>query len=95
MTRFVYVRNAKSPGAHKNGKYLGKVLRWYYAKGEIGGIYTVQTNNKVADSEGGKPIQDLPDTFPDDIDYEKYINITTDMLYDIGYLKRLRQIEFF
>lgn len=95
ITRFVYVRNAKSPGAHKNGKYLGKVLRWYYAKGEIGGIYTVQTNNKVADSEGGKPIQDLPNTFPEDIDYEKYINITTDMLYDIGYLKRLRQIEFF
>lgn len=95
FTRFVTVRQAKYPGAHKNGEYLGKVLRWYYAKGETGCIQTVQTNNKVADSDGAKPCLDMPTTFPDDIDYKWYINKATEILYDIGYLSRPKQMEFF
>src|SRR5258708_34080987 len=30
FSRFVNVRQAKSPGAHKSGEYLGKVIRWAY-----------------------------------------------------------------
>lgn len=93
--RFVSVRQAKAPGAHKNGEYLGKVLRWYYAKGETGCIQTVQANNKVADSDGAKPCLDLPEVFPDDIDYRWYINKTTEILYEINYLQKPKQIEFF
>jgi hypothetical protein len=95
IKRFVIVRNAKSPGAHKNREYLGKVIRWYFAKGETGCIQTVATGNKVADSDGGKPCMDLPDEFPNDIDYEKYIAKATESLYDIGYYKRSKQMEFF
>jgi hypothetical protein len=95
FTRFVNVRQAKAPGAHKNGEYLGKVLRWYYAKGEIGAIHTVSTNSKVADSDGAKPCLDLPKEFPDDIDYDWYIRNTKDILEDIGYLIKPKQISFF
>lgn len=95
FTRFVNVRQAKAPGAHKNGEYLGKVLRWYYAKGEMGCIQTVATNGKVADSDGAKPCLDLPETFPDDIDYDWYIRTTKGILEDIGYLARPKQISFF
>lgn len=95
FTRFVAVRNAKAPGAHKNGEFLGKVLRWYYAKGEIGSINYVLTNNKVADTDGAKPCLDMPDEFPTDIDYKWYIAKATEMLYDVGYLVRQKQIEFF
>ena len=95
ITRFITLRNVKSPGAHKNGSYLGKVVRWYYAKGIIGTINTVGTNNKVPMTEGGKPCQDLPIEFPNDIDYQKYIDITTEMLYDVGYIQRPKQITFF
>lgn len=95
FTRFVSVRQAKAPGAHWKGEYLGRVLRWYYAKGETGCIQTVAANNKVADSDGAKPCLDLPDSFPDDIDYQWYINKTTEILYEINYLQRPRQIEFF
>jgi hypothetical protein len=95
FTRFVAVRNAKAPGAHKNGEFLGKVLRWYYAKGELGSINYVLTNNKVADTDGAKPCLDMPDEFPTDIDYQWYINKTKEMLYDVGYLVRPKQIEFF
>lgn len=95
LERFIIVRQAKAPGAHKNGQYLGKVLRWYFAKNEIGAINYVLTNNKIADSEGGKPVMDMPESFPDDIDYERYIQLTQDILYDIGYLNRPKQVNFF
>jgi hypothetical protein len=95
FTRFITVRQAKAPGAHKNGEYLGRVLRWYYAKGETGCIQTVATNNKVADSDGAKPAMDMPDSFPEDIDYDWYINKTKEILFDIGYLTRPKQISFF
>lgn len=95
FTRFVTVRQAKAPGAHWKGEYLGKVLRWYYAKGELGCINTVQTNNKVADSDGARPCLDLPDIFPDDVDYAWYENKCIDILHDIGYIVKPRQIEFF
>lgn len=94
ITRFVTVRQVKG-GCHKDKKYLGKVVRYYYAKGIDGAIHYVLTGNRVADTVGGKPIMDLPDTFPDDINYEKYIEIATEILYDISYFKRHKQIEFF
>lgn len=95
FTRFVTVRQAKAPGAHKNGEYLGRVLRWYYAKGETGCIQTVAANNKVADSDGAKPCLDLPDSFPLDIDYQWYIRHTKEILEDIGYTPKMKQVEFF
>lgn len=95
FTRFVNVRNAKAPGAHKNGEYLGKVLRWYYAKGEVGAIYTVAHNSKVADSDGAKPCMDLPKAFPDDIDYQWYERKCKTILEEIGYSPKPKQISFF
>jgi len=95
FTRFVNVRQAKAPGAHKNGEYLGRVLRWYHAKGELGCIQTVAANNKVADSDGAKPVMDLPKEFPNDIDYDWYIRNTKGILEDIGYSPKPKQISFF
>lgn len=88
FTRFVVVRAAKGEGAHKNGIYLGKVVRWYYAKGETGEINYVKSGNKVANSEGGKPCMDLPPSMPNDIDYDKYIARAYEILYETGTLKR-------
>lgn len=95
FTRFISVRNAKAPGAHKNREYLGKVVRWYYAKGEMGSINTIAHNSKVADSDGAKPCMDLPLDFPLDIDYSWYINKTREILYEIGYLQKPKQLQFF
>lgn len=95
FTRFVNVRQAKAPGAHKNGHYLGRVLRWYYAKGETGAIHTVAHNSKVADSDGAKPVMDLPVDFPSDVDYQWYINRTKEILEEIGYSPKPKQISFF
>jgi hypothetical protein len=97
ITRFTTMR-AVAGGAVKgdpvevgkpvvSGIYLGKVIRWYYAKGEQGDIIYAKTGNKVALTAGAKPCMDLPAEFPDDVDYDKYEADTLRVLRDIGYLK--------
>jgi hypothetical protein len=95
ITRFLIVKNVKSPGAHQDGNYLGKVIRWYWRKNELHTINYIESNNKVADSEGGFPLMDLPEIFPQDIDYDRYMKRTKELLYDMAYLKRPQQVMFF
>jgi len=94
ITRFITLRNVRG-GAEKNGVYLGKVVRFYYAEKEYGTINYVMSGNKVPKSDGAKPLMDLPDKFPDDINYKWYIDETVSILYDIGYLKKPTQMKFF
>lgn len=93
ITRFVTVRQVKG-GAHKDSEYLGKVVRWYYAKSEYGTINYVINGNKVPETEGAKPAMDLPSDFPNDINYEWYIDKCKEILYDIGFSKRAKQVAF-
>jgi hypothetical protein len=95
ITRFVIVKNVKSPGAHQDGNYLGKVIRWYWSKNNYKTINYIESNNKVPDSEGGKPCMDLPEEFPDDIDYDRYIKRTIGLLEDMAYLNKPQQSMFF
>lgn len=95
ITRFIVVRNVKG-GAHKDGDYLGKVVRWAYYKNCYGTINYILTGNKVPNTDGAMPLQDLPKEFPSElIDYEYYIRATKDILVDIGYYKKPEQIAFF
>ncbi len=71
----------------KSGLFLGKLVRWYYAKGEQGDIIYAKTGNKVALTEGAKPLMDLPAEFPEDVDYEWYEREATKILSKIGFLK--------
>lgn len=94
VRRFLTVRNVKG-GAHKDGYYLGKVIRWYYAKNMPGTINYILTGNKVPDTDGAKPCMDLPIEFPLDIDYNWYINKTNKILEEIGYNPKKEQLRFF
>lgn len=94
ITRFVVVRNVKG-GACFQGEYLGKVVRWYKSKNSYNHIQYVISGNKVAESEGCKPLMDLPDSLPNDLDFEFYIQKCVDILQDIGYIKRQKQVSFF
>lgn len=93
ITRFVTVRNVTG-GAHKNGDYLGKVVRFYYATGETGNLEYVKNGNKVPNSDGARPLMDLPELMPEDIDYGRYITETNKMLEEIGYYERPKQMKF-
>lgn len=68
-----------------SGVYLGKAIRWYYAKDETGVIVYAKTGNKVPRSEGAKPLMDMPTTFPLDVDYNWYITETLDIVRNMGY----------
>lgn len=87
--RFVAVKNVRG-GGEKNGRYLGKVVRWYYPKNEAGYIAYVSSGNKVGKTDGARPVMDLPTEFPDDINYDWYINEAIEMLYDCGRLKKAK-----
>jgi hypothetical protein len=87
LTKFLSVLNVKG-GAEKGGVFLGKVVRWYYAQGETGEINYIQSGNKVPKSEGAKPCMNLPEAFPNDIDYDRYNSIATEMLYELGVLRK-------
>ena len=94
VRRFVSVKNVKG-GGEKNGLYLGKVVRWYYPKGEAGHIAYVGSGNKVGKTEGARPLMDLPDEFPNDINYDWYINESIEMLYDCGALRKAETKSLF
>lgn len=67
--------------------YLGKVVRYYWStQGEP--IRYVSNKKKVAKTDGASPLMELPDTLPDDIDYNRYVLEATNLAYDIGVLVR-------
>jgi len=94
IKKFLAVRAVKG-GGHKNGEFLGKVVRWYYAKGEKGTINYVNNNNKVPTSDGARPLMDLPNELPSDIDFDRYISDTKSMLVDLGHTRAPGELSFF
>lgn len=90
LTKFVTVRAVKG-GAMWGDEYLGKAIRWYYAADldttiNYKNANKSGTHNKVPKSEGARPCMNLPDEFPDDIDYGRYTTDARSILTDIGYL---------
>ena len=87
LSQFTCMRRVNG-GAVKDGVYLGKIIRWYYSTSEQGEIIYAKSGNKVPRSEGGKPCMDLPQEFPQDIDYEWYVREANSILEDIGYSQK-------
>jgi hypothetical protein len=83
IRRFVNVRQVKG-GAEREGEYLGKAIRWYYAEGVRGGIHYVTNGNSVPRSEGAMPLMELPDRLPDDVDFDWYAREADGILRDVG-----------
>jgi len=82
-------------GAHKNSEYLGKVVRWYYGQNEHGTINYIKNNNCVPESKGAVPCMDLPKELPQNINYEWYIKRAIEMLEEIDYIQKPKQVSFF
>jgi hypothetical protein len=72
-------------GAVKGERYIGKAVRWYYGADELDALFYSTSGNKVPRSDGAVPLTKLPDTMPEDIDFNWYINEAKDMLKQIGY----------
>jgi len=83
VSKFLTLRTVNG-GAEKDGEKIGRVVRWYYAKGEKGAIHYVSNGNMVPRTEGAKPLMLLPDELPDDIDYDWYLRECDEILMSIG-----------
>jgi len=86
IRRFVTIRNVTG-GARKSDAYLGKVIRWYYSTKMKGEINRATKGDKVPNSDGARPLMEIPAIFPVDVDYARYIEAARKMLFDIGYEK--------
>lgn len=81
IRQFLTVRSVTG-GAVWRGEYLGRVVRWIYSK--TGEAITYKKNgNKVAKSDGARPIMELGE-LPKDIDYKRYILESLSILDDLG-----------
>lgn len=70
-------------GAIYDGEEVGKMVRFYHSTVE--GCITYKKNgNKVPTSDGCKPLMDLPDTLPDDLDRQWYIDEANKLIGLIG-----------
>lgn len=83
VRRFLSVR-AVTGGAVYKGDYLGKVVRFYYAKNGTS-IHYAKNNNKVPKSDGCKPLMELTE-LPNDIDYVRYVREAEGILESIGHI---------
>lgn len=85
IRRFLTVRRVTGGAVYK-GDYLGKTVRYYYARGEREAIHYSTNGNLVADSTGARPLMELDGTLPPDIDYAYYRNKAIKMLGRLGVL---------
>ena len=77
--KFLTVRRVTG-GAQQDGHYIGKTIRWYYAKGVTSGFVYANSGKAVPSSIGAKPCMELPSSMPHDIDYGYYIDRAADIL---------------
>lgn len=87
ITKFVSVRTVKGGGIY-DGRYLGKVVRWVYSTDSRGTINYRISGNKVPRTDGCYPVMDLPEVFPEHIDYNWYQNDCNELLMDLGVVAR-------
>lgn len=66
-----------------DGQYLGKVVRWYYGQGSTACIVN-KTGGRVPRTEGCRPMMELTDALPDDLDFEWYVREAESLLKDVG-----------
>lgn len=85
LRRFVTVRQVKG-GAVWRDQALGKAVRWYQSRNvpEDECIRYASNGNKVPRSDGAIPVMDLPESLPDDIDYDAYISDAEKLLCEVG-----------
>lgn len=80
---YIVATNELSPAGET--EFLGKSIRWYYARGTEGELVYAKNGNKVPRSDGAKPCMEFPKQFPDDIDYDRYLYESQKLLEGIGY----------
>jgi hypothetical protein len=85
LNKLVMLRKVTG-GAIWRGEKLGKAVRFYYST-SVGPDETIdydKNSNKVPQSNGAKPCLNMPDTFPADVDFERYVGMAQMVFKQIG-----------
>ncbi|HEY7867328.1 MAG TPA: DNA polymerase [Psychromonas sp.] len=82
VTKFISVRSVTG-GAVWRDQYLGKAVRFYYSL-DGDQISYKKNGNKVPKSDGSKPLMDLPESIPEDLNCQWYIDEAISLLNDLG-----------
>lgn len=88
ITKFVSIRRV-SGGAIWRDELLGRAVRFYYST-EIPDDESIRyaTNtNRVSKSAGARPLMSFSDAFPDDVNFEPYVEAAQKLLVDVGFSK--------
>ena len=80
ITKFIVVRASKT-GSYWQGRYLGKIARWYYGVG--GEPILNKKGDKVAGSDGAIPLMNL-DEFTKPLNIDVYVEKTYELFNKIG-----------
>jgi hypothetical protein len=85
VTKFVSIRRVEGGGVWR-GAYLGKAVRFYYSTGVNRNeqISYAKNRNKVPKTDGARPVMTLPRALPDDVDFDRYIDLAREGLKDMG-----------
>lgn len=86
LTKFLSVRNVTGRAVWR-GVSLGRAVRFYLSTEVDSGecIQYAKNGNTVAKSAGSRPVMDLPETFPNDVDFAPYIERSKELLINIGF----------
>jgi DNA polymerase elongation subunit (family B) len=85
IQKFVTVRKVAG-GAIWRGQKLGRAVRFYPSTDVPDDVCIVyeKSYNMVPNSSGCRPLMDLPQTFPNDIDYQVFIDDATKLLCEVN-----------
>lgn len=87
IKKFVMVRTVNKGGAVWRGEHLGKAVRFYKSTDVDAdeAIRYADDDYKVPTSDACRPIMELPDEFPTDVDFDWYVTEAEKTLKGMGY----------
>lgn len=83
LRKFVKVQRVTG-GAVYRDRPIGKVVRWYYSSESTDAMYYAVNKRLVAQTEGAKPLTELPFELPEDLNYDWYIGNAKSLVWDLG-----------
>lgn len=92
IRQFACVRTVKNGavkvwGDGRPNDYLGKSIRWYYSTEVSGAIVDAKKGGRIGTTESARPMMELVDHIPADLDFDYYIAESRKILSLIGYDK--------
>lgn len=85
ISKFVMLRRVTG-GATWKGEAMGSTVRFYYSNSvpKDSAITYTKNGNKVPQSDGSRPVLDLPDAFPNDVEVERYVGMARMVFKQMG-----------